>query len=169
MIRVFAAPLEKIIRIENQEIYPARERYDLSEQLVQCILSFEDRWEEKEIELEADIPDEIHFTADQELLSIVWNNLLSNAVKFTPKGGSICVRLSRDGGHVKVEVTDTGCGMDEDTQKHIFEKFYQGDKSHATMGNGLGLALVKRIVDIYGGQITVDSKPGEGSTFTVIL
>ncbi|MBQ6234053.1 MAG: sensor histidine kinase, partial [Clostridia bacterium] len=92
---------------------------------------------------------------------------LSNAVKFTPEGGSITVTVKPENGNAVVSVQDTGCGITPETAKHIFEKFYQGDTSHATEGNGLGLALVKRVIDLTGGGISVSSTPGEGSTFTV--
>ena len=105
--------------------------------------------------------------SDPELLSLVWNNLISNAVKFTPDGGTIGLSLKTEGGSVVVQVRDTGCGMKPEVGQHIFEKFYQGDTSHATQGNGLGLALVKRVVDILNGEIGVQSVYGEGSTFTV--
>ena len=104
-----------------------------------------------------------------ELLSLVWNNLFSNAIKFTEPGGTVGLKLRTDGAHAVVEVSDTGCGISQETAAHIFEKFYQGDTSHATQGNGLGLALVKRILDMTGGEISVESKPGEGSVFTVRL
>ncbi len=106
---------------------------------------------------------------DRELLTLVWNNLFSNAVKFTDAGGSIHVSLRHTGTQAEVCVTDTGCGMSPETGRHIFEKFYQGDSSHATQGNGLGLALVRRVVDIVGGEIAVKSTLGKGSTFSVVL
>ena len=109
------------------------------------------------------------FTSDAELLSLVWHNLISNAVKFTDKGGTVSVSLLDEGHRVSVTVRDTGCGMTPEVGAHIFEKFYQGDTSHATTGNGLGLALVKRVVDILHGDIRVDSIPGKGSSFTVTL
>lgn len=107
--------------------------------------------------------------ADPELLQLVWNNLFSNAIKFTPEKGKIGLRMHTEGGWAVVAVSDTGCGMSRETGAHIFEKFYQGDTAHATKGNGLGLALVKRVVDITGGVITVSSTPGRGSVFTVRL
>ena len=105
--------------------------------------------------------------ADGQLLSLVWNNLLSNAIKFTDDGGKITVSLRTDGPMAIVKVADTGCGIDRETGKHIFEKFYQGDTSRATRGNGLGLALVRRVVEIVGGNISVESQVGKGSVFTV--
>ena len=157
----------KLNKLENQQIFPKHEEFDLSGQLCECLLGFEDAWEEKNLDIETDIEDEVYLSSDPELLSLVWSNLISNAVKFTPKGGTIGVALRREGNHVVVSVSDTGCGIDPETGKHIFEKFYQGDTSHATQGNGLGLALVKRVMDILDGEISVRSTPGQGSTFTV--
>ena len=123
--------------------------------------------EKKEIEIITEMDENILIRADKELLDIVWSNLLSNAFKFTDKGGTVSVSTAIDGEYIVVRVSDTGCGMTEETGKHIFEKFYQGDTSHSTRGNGLGLALVKRVIDITMGEITVESKLGTGSAFTV--
>ena len=157
----------KLNKLENQKIFPMHEEYDLSGQLCESLLQFEDAWEKKALEIQTDIPDDVCIKSDPELLSLVWNNLISNAVKFTPDGGTISVVLKADETNVVVSVSDTGCGIDPETGKHIFEKFYQGDTSHATQGNGLGLALVKRVVDILQGEINVQSTCGQGSTFTV--
>ena len=108
-------------------------------------------------------------TTDRELLEQVWQNLLRNAIKFTPEGGSIRVGLTTQEGAFRVQIADTGIGIDESAQKHIFEKFFQADTSHHTEGSGLGLSLVKRIVDACGGEITVESQLGKGSTFSVTL
>ena len=157
----------KLNKLENQQIFPQNEEYDLGEQLCQCLLQFEDAWERKALNIETDIEEDVRICSDAELLSLVWNNLISNAVKFTPEGGTIGVSLKADAQQVEVSVRDTGCGMKPEVGCHIFEKFYQGDTSHATQGNGLGLALVKRVVDILNGEIAVQSVYGQGSTFTV--
>jgi signal transduction histidine kinase len=159
----------KLNKLENQQIFPKHEEFDLSGQLCEIMLGFEDAWEEKGLNIETDITDEVYICADPELLSLVWSNLISNAVKFTPRGGTVGVALRSDADGVEVTVSDTGCGIDPETGKHIFEKFYQGDTSHATEGNGLGLALVKRVIDILDGEISVRSTPGRGSSFTVRL
>lgn len=159
----------KLNKLENQRIFPKQERFDLTEQLCECMLSFEDLWEQKGLDIETDLEDSVTVEGDREMLSLVWNNLISNTVKFTPAGGTIGIAVKETAGGAAVRVTDTGCGMDDETAKNIFKKFYQGDTSHATQGNGLGLALAQRIVDIHGGTITVESAPGEGSVFTVTL
>ena len=157
----------KMNKLENQQISPKVQEYDLTEQVAECLLAFDDALERKHIDLQCEMDDRIFVTADPELLTLVWNNLLSNAVKFTPEGGSITVSVKPENENALVSVRDTGCGITKDTAKHIFDKFYQGDTSHATEGNGLGLALVKRVIDLTGGEISVNSTPGEGSTFTV--
>ncbi|MDE6789168.1 MAG: HAMP domain-containing histidine kinase [Ruminococcus sp.] len=159
----------KLNKLENQQIYPQTESYNLSEQLCECLLGFETIWEQKNLELDADIDEDIIINADDELLSLVWNNLFSNAIKFTDNSGRIFVGLKKENDYAIVTVSDTGCGMSAETGKHIFEKFYQGDTSHAFKGNGLGLALVKKVVDITDGEISVQSELGKGSTFTVKL
>lgn len=159
----------KLNKLENQQIFPANETFDLSEQLCECLLGFEDIWEKKEIEIETDIQQEILVSSDSEMLAIVWNNLLSNAFKFTENGGTVSVSLKTEGSNAVVTITDTGCGISKEVGKHIFDKFYQGDTSHATQGNGLGLALVKRIIDITKSDISVESELGKGTSFTVKL
>lgn len=157
----------KLNKLENQEIYPAAKDFDLSEQLCACLLAFEDAWERKHLEIETDIEHDLVVHADAEMLSLVWNNLFSNAVKFTEPGGKISLSAKAEGSFAVVKVADTGCGISREAGAHIFEKFFQADTSHATAGNGLGLALVKRVVDIAGGDISVESELGKGSTFTV--
>ncbi len=157
----------KLNRLEKQQIYPKTEEYDLGEQLCECLLAYEAVWERKNIEIDTDMAEDVKVSTDKELLTLVWNNLFSNAFKFTPEGGMVSVVLKTEDQYAVVKVTDTGCGMSPEVGAHIFEKFYQGDTSHATQGNGLGLALVKRVVDILHGEISVESIKGEGSTFIV--
>ena len=157
----------KLNRLENQQIYPNFTVFDLGEQLCESLLQYESTWERKNIEIETDIAESVLVSADAELLSLVWNNLFSNAFKFTEDGGRVTLMLTADEKYATVKVTDTGCGMSAEVGAHIFEKFYQGDTSHATQGNGLGLALVKRVVDIMQGEIGVESAVGVGTTFTV--
>ena len=157
----------KLNRLENQQIYPQALEFDLGEQLCQCLLQYENVWETADIEIDTDIAEDVTVKADAELLSLVWNNLLSNAFKFTKSGGTVSVTLTATEHHAIVKIKDTGCGMSPEVGAHIFEKFYQGDTSHSTQGNGLGLALVKRVIDILQGEISVESVVDQGTTFTV--
>lgn len=159
----------KLNRLENQKIYHRGVTFDLGEQLCEALLQYESVWEKLNIDIETDISENVQIQADRELLTLVWNNLLSNAFKFTPEGGKVSLFMTADTHYATVQVTDTGCGMTAEVGAHIFEKFYQGDTSHSCQGNGLGLALVKRVMDILQGEISVESTLGVGSTFTVKL
>lgn len=159
----------KLNKLENQQIFPENKLMDLGEEVSAAVLVSESEWESKNIEIKTDMDDDVLINSDPELLGIVWQNLVSNAVKFTDTGGTISVSVKRTEDGASVSISDTGCGIDSETGRHIFEKFYQGDTSHAVQGNGLGLALVKRIIDITGGEISLSSQVGKGSTFTVKL
>jgi signal transduction histidine kinase len=167
-LSVLVSNILKLNKLENQEIIPESRPYDLSEQLRRCALAFEELWERKSITFTADL-DESTISYDEAMLEMVWNNLLSNALKFTGTGGRILLTLKAQDGFAVIAMQDSGCGMDEETKKHIFDKFYQGDTSHSREGNGLGLALVKKVIEIQGGSIAVESVLGQGSTFTVCL
>ncbi len=159
----------KLNKLEKQTIRPAPESFDVCAQLCDCAVQFEDEWEKKALDFEADLEDSAAVYADPGLMEVVWTNLLSNAFKFTPAGGTVTLTQRTEEGRVLVSVTDTGCGMTPETVQHIFDKFYQGDPSHSTQGNGLGLALVRRILELSDGSVTVESVPGKGSAFTVTL
>lgn len=158
----------RLNKLENQQLPPEYAAVKLDEQLAQCVFAFEDLIEKKNLQLDCDV-DEVTVITSPSHLEIVWNNLLSNAIKFTPEGGKIGVSLKNADGKAVIKVADNGCGISPETGKHIFDKFYQGDTSHAKEGNGLGLALVKKVIDILGGEITVESELGKGTTFTVTL
>ena len=157
----------RLNKLEHQQIDPEIESYDLCGQLEACILNYEEMWDEKDLDLEVDLEEKTVVDADKSLMELVWNNLLSNAIKFTEPGGRVAVRQTSSDGYAVVEVTDTGCGMSRESIRHIFDKFYQGDTSHSKEGNGLGLALVRRILILMNGEISVVSEAGRGSTFTV--
>ncbi len=158
----------KLNKLENQKIKPEYKTFNLTEALAETVLAFEEPIENKNLTLQCDLA-EVTLNSAPELLDLVWNNLLSNAIKFTEAGGQITVTLKEENGEAIVTVGDTGCGISPETGKRIFDKFYQGDTSHASEGNGLGLALVKKVIDILGGEISVTSEQGKGSIFTISL
>ena len=158
----------KLNKLEHQEIQPDFQQFNLTEALAQTVITYEDLAENKGLILECDF-DEITIYSAPSLLEIVWNNLLSNAIKFTERGGVVSIKAKQYANKAVVEFSDSGCGISAETGAHIFEKFYQGDTSHSVEGNGLGLPLVKKVIDILGGEISVQSELGKGSTFTVAL
>ena len=155
-------------KLENQQLIPEKSEYSLDEQLRSCMLLFAKDWEEKNIELDIDLED-IAYMGNEELMSHIWINLIGNAVKYTPEGGKIALRAIKKSGEILVRISDNGIGMSHEVMERIFDKFYQGDGSHAGSGNGLGLSLVKRIIELCDGKIIVDSEIGAGTVFTVCL
>ena len=158
----------KLNKLENQEIQEKHEPFSLTDALSDSVVEFETLIKNKNLELNCDF-DDVTIFSSKSLLEIVWNNLISNAIKFTPIGGNIDISLKRINKNVEIKVADTGIGMTSEVGSKIFEKFYQGDTSHSTQGNGLGLALVKKVIDILGGEIAVQSEINKGSTFTILL
>ncbi len=158
----------KLNKLENQNLTPELKTFNLSESLANQILQYEQIIEEKNLELECDIEPDLYLKSEESYLEIIWNNLISNAIKFTDKG-KISISLKKEQNNYVIKVKDTGKGMNIETGKHIFDKFYQGDSSHIEEGNGLGLALVKKVIDILGGSISVESELGKGSTFIVTI
>ena len=157
-----------IAKLENQEIVIDKTKFYIDEQIRNIILSLENLWSEKNISLDINM-DQVLFYGNKSMLSHVWFNILSNAIKFTPHGGTISVSLKHDNKNVYISVADTGIGMTEDTLKHIFEKFYCGDKSRHDSGNGLGLTLAKRVVELCEGVIKVKSEKDLGTEFIITL
>ncbi len=159
----------KLNKLENQEITKISEPFDLCRQLSDCVLVFEQELDHKQISFVSEMDDRAIIEEDAGMLEIVWHNLLSNAIKFTEIGGQISLIQTSDEDSITVSITDTGCGMDDKTMDRIFDKFYQGDTSHAGAGNGLGLALVKRAIDLTSGTLSVKSEVNVGTTFIVRL
>lgn len=155
-------------KLENQSIVSNKTQFDLDEQIRKSLLSLESEWERKEIEFDIDM-DDTDFVGNESLLHHIWDNLISNAIKFSERGGEIKMALRNLEDKIIFSISDKGIGISEEAQKHIFDKFYQEDSSHKQKGNGLGLALAKKIVDLEGGEIKVKNNPDKGCTFTVIL
>lgn len=162
------ANILQISKLENQGVPSAPERYRLDEQIREAIVLLEPKWSAKSLRLDIDLQ-EVYYVGQRQLMLQVWLNIIGNAVKFTDEGGEIAVRLSKTGRTVKASVADDGIGMTAETRRHIFEKFYQGDTSRRSQGNGLGLALCKEILDSCGGRIEVSSEPGHGAAFMITL
>lgn len=159
----------RLSKMTHQAIPLERQSFDLCRQLCDCVIAFENKWDAKDIDFGVDVEEHLMVCESEEVLALVWNNLISNAIKFTPRGGMITLQQTSNAENIIVQVMDSGCGMDENTMRHVFDKFYQGDTSRSKDGNGLGLALVKKAVELLGGSVSVASTLGKGSTFTVVL
>ncbi len=169
--RQLAALTENVLllsRLEHGDAPPEKAPFHLDRQLREVLLAAEPAWSEKELRPELTLAP-CEYCGSEALLRQVWQNLIGNAVKFSPRGGALGLVLERTGGEVRVTVSDEGPGIDARDRERIFEKFYQADRSHAAAGNGLGLPLARRIVELHGGRIELESEPGRGSRFTVIL
>lgn len=155
-------------KIENQEIQTHQTSFRLDEQIRQSIVALESAWTSKDIELDVDLED-ITFTGNEALMHHIWDNLIGNAIKFNPQFGLLKIALKKEGNHIVFSVTDSGPGLSEEAMKHLFDKFYQADTTRREEGNGLGLALVKRILTIVGGDISAQNPKEGGCTFVVKL
>ena len=166
-LSAMATNVLNLTKVENQTILTGVSRYNLSEQLRNCVLLLENKWSKKNLELNVDF-EEHQICANEELLKQVWVNLLDNAIKFTPDDGLIEVAIGEDGNSIAVSVINSGSEIPEENRERIFQKFYQADESHATEGNGIGLAIVQKVVQLHQGKVEVESGKGRTS-FTVIL
>ncbi len=155
-------------KIENKGLADAYSQFRLDEQIRQAVVLLQSQWMEKGLTFDAEL-DEVTVRASRELLTHVWSNLIGNAIKFSPQGGTVELRLLEQKECLVFTVRDEGCGMSAEVQQRIFEKFYQGDPSHKSMGHGLGLPMAKRIVELSEGVIEVESQEGQGALFRVIL
>jgi signal transduction histidine kinase len=165
---LLATNVLNLSKVENQTILSEKHSFGLGEQVRRCIIMLESKWEQKKITLNVDIQD-IFYVGNEELLNQVWLNLLDNSIKFTPENGTISIVLKQTGNKAEFFLRDSGCGISSDNVRHIFDKFYQADTSHATAGNGLGLTLAQKIIKLHGGSITCKSELGAGTEFTVQL
>ena len=155
-------------KVDNQVIQSRVSTFRLDEQIRQSVVLLEPKWEEKDLEFDVDL-ERVEYTGDESMLMHVWNNIIGNAIKFDPPGGYVGIKMKQRDGEITVTVEDSGPGVDEEAKKHIFDRFYQADSSHKEEGNGLGLALVKRIVDANKGRVTVENRIAGGCRFTVVL
>ncbi len=156
-------------KVESMTLLSDFTHYNLSEQIRQCVVLLEAKWTQKNITFHLEDMEELFLIGNEALLTQVWTNLIDNAVKFSPENSEIMISLAREGSSVRAVIRDQGSGIASEKQKYIFDKFYQADISHSVAGNGLGLSLVARILELHRGNITVDSAPGRGSAFTVTL
>lgn len=155
-------------QLDNRNDLPEREAFSLDESLRRMVLAHELEWSDRNIDIDVDL-EEVQIRAERNLLSLIWENLMTNALKHTPDGGRIGIRLREKGGNAVVSVTDSGEGMPPEVLERVFERFYQGDASRSNEGVGLGLAIAKRTASLHGGSISVESEPGRGAAFTVVL
>jgi signal transduction histidine kinase len=153
---------------ESTQTMTGQQLYSLDEQIRQCIHFQERAWLQKDIQLSGEL-EPITYYGNPDIINHLWSNLLSNAIKFTPQGGAITITLAQVGDTIRASFRDTGVGMDEQTQAHIYEKFYQADSSRQSDGNGLGLSIVRRIVTLCGGTIELTSSLGQGTEFVITL
>lgn len=155
-------------KIENQQIIIDKTEFLLDEQIRQCIVSLEPEWKNKQIDFDLDLI-QTKYYGSKSSMALVWQNLIGNAIKFSKNKGKISISIQNDNDNIVVKIADNGIGMSEETQKHIFDKFYQGDTSRSSAGNGLGLAIVKRILELSNATITVESQEGKGTIFTIVM
>ena len=167
-LNVLISNILKISKIDNQKIVIEQELFELDEQIREVVLSLEKEWTNKNIELDIDL-DEVSIRTDKTLLSHVWSNIIGNAIKYSYDNSKIEIKLRNENDKIKVTIKDYGIGIEEEKIPYIFNKFYQGDTSHSNEGNGLGLALVKGIVDLINGKIEVHSEVNKGTEFIVTL
>lgn len=158
----------RLNKLEHQETTPEKVRVMLSDQIAECVINYEVILDKKRLEVETDM-DDFRVSVPEGYAEIVWNNLISNAIKFTDDGGKITITAKKNGSDAVVTIADTGCGISPENGAHIFDRFYQGDSSHSSEGNGLGLSMVKNVIDRIGGEISVSSEVGVGTVFTVVL
>lgn len=155
-------------KLENQQIPSHQTQYRLDEQIRQSVVALEPAWEQKDIEFDLEL-ERVSYLGNEPMMRHVWDNLISNAIKFSPAGSTVKLQLTKKPKKLIFTIEDQGPGLTQEAQKHIFDKFFQADNSHKQEGNGLGLALVKRILTIEQGQITAENLPQGGCRFTVTL
>ena len=167
-LATLATNILNLTKFENQSVLTDTKKFNLSEQIRRAVLLLDTKWSAKNLEMDIHL-EELFFTGNEDMLYQVWINLLDNAIKFSNSGGELELRLFESSKSVTFTLRDYGCGMNTETQAHVFDKFYQGDNSRNADGNGLGLSVVKKILSLHKGTISMDSTPGDGTSISVFL